>query len=71
MVGDPLKPSLTERIQSRKFLLAISACCYFAWFKQYASIAQVVVAYIALQAAQDALSDWNGSRSDQPQPEGE
>lgn len=54
--------SLTERIQSRKFLLALSACVYFGFMGALDNIAQVVVAYLAVQAAQDAISNWQGNR---------
>lgn len=62
---------LTERIQSRKFLLALGACVYFGLMGAMDNLAQIVVAYLAVQAAQDAISDWQASKTQAPGPEGE
>lgn len=63
--------SLTERIQSRKFLLAVLGATAMFLVRAYGEVAQIVIAYLAVQAAQDALSDWQQSRSTTVPPEAE
>lgn len=58
---------LTERIQSRKFILAFLACAFFAITgtpeQAFPSITQVVVGYLAVSAAQDAVQTWQTTRT--------
>lgn len=51
-----------DKLLSRKFWLALSAAVFFAAMRQYAQCAQVVIAYIAVQAGVDAFADYNASR---------
>lgn len=64
---------LTERIQSRKFLLALLACLWFAFTGEpkvsFPAITQVVAAYLAVTAAQDALTNWSNRSTTELPPE--
>lgn len=54
---------LAEKVQSRKFLLAVSACVFFAFSGAFDQIAQVVIAYLAVQAAVDGFVGYQEAKS--------
>lgn len=53
-----------EKLMSRKFWLALLSCLYFAYVGAHAQIAQVVIAYLAVQAGVDAFASYAESRAD-------
>lgn len=53
-----------ERLLSRKFWLAAGACLYFGWVGANAQLAQVVIAYLAVQAGVDAYAAYTESRTE-------
>lgn len=57
---------LAEKVQSRKFLLALSACVFFAFSGAFDQIAQVVIAYLAVQAASDAVETYTNRSTELP-----
>lgn len=54
--------SLQDRLLSRKWILAVGAVIYFALYKQFDSIAQVVIAYLAIQAGVDAFTTYQEAK---------
>lgn len=54
-----------EKLLSRKFWLALLACIYFAFVGAHAQIAQVVIAYLAVQAGVDAFASYAESRTEE------
>lgn len=55
-----------ERLSSRKWLLALGSCVFFAFVHAYDNLAQVVVAYLAVEAGVDALSQFYQARQGSP-----
>jgi hypothetical protein len=55
---------LSEKLMSRKFWLALLACLYFGFVGAHAQLAQVVIAYLAVQAGADAFVAYTESRAD-------
>lgn len=55
--------SLGDRLLSRKFWLAVSACIYFGAVAAHEQIAQVVIAYLAVQAGVDAFGQYQEARA--------
>lgn len=51
-----------ERLSSRKWLLALASCVFFAVVRAYDNMAQVVVAYLAVEAGVDALGQYYQAR---------
>lgn len=51
-----------DKLLSRKFWLALSACIYFGFMGALDNIAQVVIAYLAVQAGVDAFQSYTESR---------
>lgn len=43
-------------------MLAVGAVVYFALYRQFDQIAQVVIAYLAIQASVDAFSTYQASK---------
>lgn len=60
---------LVEKVQSRKFALALLGALAMFAVRAYDSAASIVIAYVGFQAAQDALSDWQSNRSTELPPE--
>lgn len=54
--------SLGDRLLSRKFWLAVTAVLYFGAVGAVEQIAQVVIAYLAVQAGVDAFSSYQEQR---------
>lgn len=52
-----------ERLLSRKFWLALGACVYFGFNHAFGEIAQVVIAYLAVQAAVDGFVGYQEAKS--------
>lgn len=55
--------TLGDRLLSRKFWLAVSAVVFFALNRQFDQIAQVVIAYLAVQAGVDAFGSYQEARA--------
>lgn len=51
-----------ERLSSRKWILALTSCIFFAFVRAYDNMAQVVVAYLAVEAGVDALGQYYQAR---------
>lgn len=56
-------PGFVERLSSRKWLLAAASCLFFASVHAYDNLAQVVIAYLAVEAGVDALGSYYQARS--------
>lgn len=55
--------NLQERLLSRKFWLALVTCIYFALYRQFDSIAQVTIAYLAVNAAVEGFNSYLDSKA--------
>lgn len=53
---------IQERLLSRKFWLALAACVYFGLYRQFDSIAQVTIAYLAVNAAVEGFNSYLSSK---------
>lgn len=62
--------NLGDRLLSRKWWLAVAACCFFASQGPVAfdNIAQIVIAYLAVNAATEAFGTYTASRTTEPEP---
>lgn len=58
-----VKTPFVERLASRKWLLAATSVVFFAFVGSYEQMAQVVIAYLAVQAGVDAFADYTAARS--------
>lgn len=52
------------KLLSRKFWLALGACIYFGYVGAHAQLAQIVIAYLAVQAGAEAFASYTESRSE-------
>lgn len=53
------------KLLSRKFWLALGACLYFGHVGAHAQLAQIVIAYLAVQAGAEAFASYTDSKSDE------
>lgn len=53
-----------NKLLSRKFWLALLACLYFGWVGAIDQIAQVVIAYLAVQAGAEAFATYTESKAE-------